>query len=149
MSWLEHVKKTMRDNPGKSFKQIMKIAKITYKKGGVTLSAPPPPPPSQRKKMDGHYTEETSRRSEIEGKIVRDARNLATPMGEYQILERVSNILRDMNEEVSEDERNDLISLFRANMPPGTYRMLARQGGRNKTRRGRKSQRKTRAKRRV
>ena len=99
--------------------------------------------------MDGHYTEETSRRSEIEGKIVRDARNITTPMGEYEILERVANILRDMNEEVSEEERNDLMSLFRENMPPGTYRLLARQGGRKKTRRGRKSQRKTRAKRRV
>jgi hypothetical protein len=31
-SWLAHVKATMKLHPGKSFKQILKIAKKTYKK---------------------------------------------------------------------------------------------------------------------
>jgi hypothetical protein len=32
--WLTHVKKTMRANKGKSLKQVLKIAKKSYKGGG-------------------------------------------------------------------------------------------------------------------
>lgn len=35
--WLTHVKKTMRANKGKSLKQVLKIAKKSYK-GGAALS---------------------------------------------------------------------------------------------------------------
>lgn len=35
--WLSHVKKTMRANKGKSLKQVLKMAKKTYK-GGAALS---------------------------------------------------------------------------------------------------------------
>lgn len=31
MTWLDHVKKTMRENPGKPFRDILKMAKKTYK----------------------------------------------------------------------------------------------------------------------
>ena len=30
--WLDHVKKTMKENPDKKFKDILKMAKKTYKK---------------------------------------------------------------------------------------------------------------------
>lgn len=32
-SWLEHVKKTMKMNPNAAFKDVLKMAKKTYKKG--------------------------------------------------------------------------------------------------------------------
>lgn len=32
-SWLEHVKKTMKMNPETPFKDVLKLAKKTYKKG--------------------------------------------------------------------------------------------------------------------
>ena len=37
--WLAHVKKTMRANKGKSLKQVLKIAKKSYK-GGALSPAP-------------------------------------------------------------------------------------------------------------
>lgn len=30
--WIQHVKKTTKENKGKSFKEILKIAKSSYKK---------------------------------------------------------------------------------------------------------------------
>lgn len=36
--WLAHVKKTMRANKGKSLKQVLKMAKKTYKGGAAPLS---------------------------------------------------------------------------------------------------------------
>ena len=35
-AWLAHVKVTMKKHPGKAFKQVLKEAKKTYKKGGNT-----------------------------------------------------------------------------------------------------------------
>lgn len=34
MSWLEHVKETMKKHPGKQLKEVLKEAKKTYKKVG-------------------------------------------------------------------------------------------------------------------
>lgn len=36
-AWLDHVKKTMKLNPTKSFKEVLKMAKKTYKKGASTV----------------------------------------------------------------------------------------------------------------
>ena len=36
--WLSHVKKTMRSHKGKSLKQVLKIAKKTYKGGSSSLA---------------------------------------------------------------------------------------------------------------
>lgn len=36
-AWLDHVKKTMKLNPSKSFKEVLKLAKKTYKKGASTV----------------------------------------------------------------------------------------------------------------
>ena len=38
--WLSHVKKTMRANKGKSLKQVLKMAKKTYKGGAEPYEAP-------------------------------------------------------------------------------------------------------------
>lgn len=35
-AWREHVKKTMTENPGLSFKMVLKKAKRTYKKSSVS-----------------------------------------------------------------------------------------------------------------
>jgi hypothetical protein len=34
-AWMSHVKKTMKANKGKSLMQVLKLAKKTYKKGGM------------------------------------------------------------------------------------------------------------------
>jgi hypothetical protein len=39
--WLSHVKKTMRANKGKSLKQVLKMAKKTYKGGAAEGYAAP------------------------------------------------------------------------------------------------------------
>lgn len=36
-AWLDHVKKTMKMNPTKSFKEVLMMAKKTYKKGVSTV----------------------------------------------------------------------------------------------------------------
>ena len=36
-AWLNHVKKTMKLHPSKSFKEVLKLAKKTYKKGASTV----------------------------------------------------------------------------------------------------------------
>ena len=36
-AWLDHVKRTMKLNPTKSFKEVLKLAKKTYKKGASTV----------------------------------------------------------------------------------------------------------------
>ena len=36
-AWLDHVKRTMKLNPSKSFKEVLKMAKKTYKKGASTV----------------------------------------------------------------------------------------------------------------
>ena len=36
-AWLDHVKRTMKLNPSKSFKEVLKLAKKTYKKGASTV----------------------------------------------------------------------------------------------------------------
>jgi len=38
-SWLIHVKKTLRENRDKSFKQVLKLAKKTYKKSAASASS--------------------------------------------------------------------------------------------------------------
>ena len=38
--WLSHVKKTMKANKGKSLKQVLKMAKKTYKGGAEPYEAP-------------------------------------------------------------------------------------------------------------
>ena len=38
-AWLAHVKSTMKKHRGKSFKQVLKIAKKNYKKIGSTKKA--------------------------------------------------------------------------------------------------------------
>jgi hypothetical protein len=38
--WLKHVKKTMKANKGKSLKQVLKMAKKTYKGGADPYEAP-------------------------------------------------------------------------------------------------------------
>ena len=38
-AWLVHVKATMKKNRGKSFKQVLKLAKKSYKKTGSTKKA--------------------------------------------------------------------------------------------------------------
>lgn len=35
--WLKHVKKTMAENAGKPLKEVLKIAKSTYKKGSEVV----------------------------------------------------------------------------------------------------------------
>ena len=37
-AWLSHVKVTMKVNPGKSFKEILKLAKKSYKSVGTTVA---------------------------------------------------------------------------------------------------------------
>jgi hypothetical protein len=36
-NWLAHVKSTMKANPGKALKDILKMAKSTYKKGSAAV----------------------------------------------------------------------------------------------------------------
>ncbi len=36
-NWLKHVKSTMKANPGKALKDILKMAKSTYKKGTAVI----------------------------------------------------------------------------------------------------------------
>lgn len=36
--WLQHVKKTMKENPDKSLKDVLKMAKKTYKKMSSSMS---------------------------------------------------------------------------------------------------------------
>lgn len=36
-AWLDHVKRTMKLNPTKSFKEVLMLAKKTYKKGASTV----------------------------------------------------------------------------------------------------------------
>ncbi len=36
-NWLSHVKSTMKANPGKALKDILKMAKSTYKKGTAAV----------------------------------------------------------------------------------------------------------------
>ena len=38
-AWLVHVKKTLRENRDKSFKQVLKLAKKTYKKSAASASS--------------------------------------------------------------------------------------------------------------
>lgn len=38
--WLSHVKKTMKANKGKSLKQVLKMAKKTYRGGAEPYEAP-------------------------------------------------------------------------------------------------------------
>jgi len=85
----------------------------------------------------------------VDQRIIEIAANVDAPMGDYQITQRIQDVLREMNVQVNQVEKNRLFELFIEHMPLGMYALLQRQGGRNKTRRGRKSQRKTRAKRRV
>jgi hypothetical protein len=37
-NWLAHVKSTMKANPGKALKDVLKMAKSTYKKGTAAVS---------------------------------------------------------------------------------------------------------------
>ena len=37
-NWLAHVKKTMKSNPGKALKDVLKMAKSTYTKGTAAVS---------------------------------------------------------------------------------------------------------------
>jgi hypothetical protein len=37
-NWLTHVKSTMKANPGKALKDVLKLAKSTYKKGTAAVS---------------------------------------------------------------------------------------------------------------
>ena len=37
-NWLSHVKTTMKANPGKALKDVLKMAKSTYKKGTAAVS---------------------------------------------------------------------------------------------------------------
>jgi hypothetical protein len=37
-NWLAHVKKTMKSNPGKALKDVLKLAKSTYTKGTAAVS---------------------------------------------------------------------------------------------------------------
>ena len=36
-NWLAHVKKTMKSNPGKALKDVLKLAKSTYTKGTAAV----------------------------------------------------------------------------------------------------------------
>jgi hypothetical protein len=36
-NWLAHVKKTMKSNPGKALKDVLKMAKSTYTKGSAAV----------------------------------------------------------------------------------------------------------------
>lgn len=36
-NWLAHVKSTMKANPGKALKDVLKLAKSTYKKGTAVV----------------------------------------------------------------------------------------------------------------
>jgi len=59
-AWLKHVKKTMKANKGKSLREVLKIAKKSYKKtrrGGGGL---PPLPPSGGRR---HRTRKGTRRA--------------------------------------------------------------------------------------
>ena len=39
-AWLDHVKKTLRLNPGKPLKEVLKMAKQTYKKTEKLIAEP-------------------------------------------------------------------------------------------------------------
>lgn len=51
--WLSHVKKTMKANKGKSLKQVLKMAKKTYKKTKKGGAAEPYQAPSTASPLSG------------------------------------------------------------------------------------------------
>ena len=51
--WLSHVKKTMRANKGKSLKQVLKLAKKSYKKTKKGGAAEPHQAPSTASPLSG------------------------------------------------------------------------------------------------
>jgi len=62
-NWLDHVKKTMSVNPGKPLKDILKMAKKTYKKGASVASYA-----VSGKKATGRKSRKTGRKSKKVGR---------------------------------------------------------------------------------
>ena len=78
-AWLVHVKKTLRENRDKSFKQVLKLAKKTYKKSAASASSK-----GVRKSRRHHKTKRG-------GKLMKDENGVEYDDGEPETEVQVNN----------------------------------------------------------